>query len=202
MKKQIITLAIAIAFASCGGSKQNPQSTTTNAADSQPAATQPAQPAVTEDFINQRIKEVVRYIPDHGIQEGSEAYITPEFFAMLKKAFELPPQETDGIDEASEFLYYFIEGNGDCTASMADGVYDVENDKFDADKFFANHQFANFKTTIDGDNATSEFDYIHGNPDETDNHKISLKKIGDNWLIDDWDDNKKDVKAYIDNYGK
>lgn len=201
MKKHFIILAAAaLTLASCGGNtNQNAQPTGSPAATSNVSE---AKPAVTPEFINQKVKELIRYIPDHKLMAGSEKYITPEYYSLLKKAFELPPQETDGIDEASEFLYYFIEGNGDCTASMADGVYDVENDKFDADKFFANHQFANFKTTIDGDKAVAEFDYIHGNPDETDHHKITLKKVGENWLIDDWNDNKKDVKNYIDNYGK
>jgi hypothetical protein len=183
MKKSIITVFAAIALASCGGNgAQAPQQT---------AATAEGDKAVTAEFINQKVQELVKYIPDHGIIKDSEKFITPEFYAMLKKAFDLPAQDTEGIDESREFLFYFIEGNGDCAAYSDD-----------AEQAYKNHSFANFKTTIDGDVATSEFDYVHGAADQSDHHKIVLKKVDGNWLIDNWDDSQNKVKNYLDNYKK
>ncbi len=186
MKKSIITVFAVIALASCGGNGQQAQ---------QLSAANEGDKSVTVEFINNKVKDVVKYVPDHMLFENSEKFITPEFYALLKTAYGLPPQDTEGIDEASEFLFYFIEGNGEC------GAWSEANDS-DREAFYKQHSFGNFKTTINGDVATSEFDYIHGVPSQTSRHTIVLKKVNGNWLIDDWDNAKKKVKEYIDNYKK
>ena len=187
MKKTHLILVGMIAFASCGGNNQNTQ-------QQQPSEqNKTTETIISTDEINQKIKELVRYIPDHEFKAENEKFFTPEFGSMLKEAFALPPLEEDGIDEASEFLYYFIEGNGDCKA-FCDAQGDVE-------KALSLHKCENFKTEISGDKVFSTFDYVHG-PEEIDHVSIVLKKSGSDWLIDDWNDTKKDVKEYLEYYKK
>ena len=187
MKKTHLILVGMIAFASCGGNNQNTQ-------QQQPSEqNKTTETIISTDEINQKIKELVRYIPDHEFKAENEKYFTKEFGLMLKKAFALPPLEEDGIDEASEFLFYFIEGNGDCKA-FCDAQGDVE-------KALSLHKCENFKTEISGDKVFSTFDYVHG-PEEIDHVSIVLKKSGSDWLIDDWNDNKKAVQNYLEYYNK
>ena len=190
MKKTYLIFAAAMMLASCAGSNQG--ASTQNSQPKESAqSSQQTEKAVSVDEINQKITELVRHIPDHSFKEEDEKYFTPEFRAMLKEAFSLPPLVTDGIDEASEFLFYFIEGNGDCKAFI-DAQGDVE-------KALSLHKCENFKTDISGDNVVSQFDYVHG-PEEVDHVSIVLKKSGSNYLIDDWNDNKKAVREYLEYY--
>lgn len=190
MKKTYLIFAAAMILASCAGS--NKGASTQNSQPKESAqSSQQIEKAVSVDEINQKITELVRHIPDHIFKEEDEKYFTPEFGSMLKKAFSLPPLEEDGIDEASEFLYYFIEGNGDCKA-FVDAQGDVE-------KALSLHKCENFKTKISGDYVVSNFDYVHG-PEEVDHVSIVLKKSGSNYLIDDWNGNKKAVEDYIEYY--
>ena len=162
MKKQLAILSLsALTLFSCGGIRTQAQSV---------------------EEINQTISGLIQYIPDHRIDESIKPHYTEEFFTLLQKAWNVPSPE-DGIGD-EEFLYFFIEGNGDCYASISG----------------TEHECKNFKTKIDGNTAVSTFDYVHG-PEETDSHTITLKKVGNSWLIDDWDDNKKAVAEFLKSNG-
>ena len=169
MKKHLFILSLsALTLFSCGGNQAQ-----TAAQNSKTEAA--ASSAVNVDDINKKISDLVKYIPDHNFDKNIKSHYTEEFYSLLKKAWDAASE-----DEDAEFLYYFIEGNGDCYASI-NGTQ---------------HECKNFKTKVDGDKVVSTFDYVHG-PDEKDSHTITLKKSGNDYLIDDWDDNKKAVSEYI-----
>lgn len=163
MKKELVIFFLsALTLFSCGGNR--------------------AKETFSVEEINKTISGLIQYIPDHRIDESIKPHYTEEFFTLLQKAWNVPSPE-DGIGD-EEFLYFFIEGNGDCYASI-NGT---------------EHECKNFKTKIDGNTVVSTFDYVHG-PDEIDSHTITLKKVGNSWLIDDWDDNKKAVAEFLKSNG-
>ena len=174
MKRTLLIIATAL-FAACSGGNQTQNQSATQSA---------AKASATPEEINALIPELVKHIPDHELADDAAKYLTPEYYDLLKKAWNVPAPE-DGIGD-EEFLFYFIEGNGDCPASMTDGK----------------HVCKNFKTDINGETAVSTFDYSHGVDSESkkeqiDKHTITLKKSANGWLIDNWDNTKQQVKDFV-----
>ena len=64
-----------------------------------------------------------KYIPDHGPVDGSEAYLTPEFYDAYVAAFDAPVADYGEIGE-NEWLFYFVTGNGE-----AEPAYTVQSVK-------------------------------------------------------------------------
>ena len=130
--------------------------------------------------INQRVEELIPYIPDHNKpRPDAQKVYTPEYWSLLDKAFQIPTP--DGEIGDCEFLFYFIEGNGGCS--------------LDAGK----HQVVPIKTQLTSPTSAFEvFDYVH--PDGTqERHKMILVKEQGEWIIDDYDSSKVRLKEYINN---
>ena len=65
-----------------------------------------------KENLSEKALELCQYIPDHGPVDGSEAYLTPDFYHAYAAAFDAPVAEYGEIGE-NEWLYYFVTGNGE-----------------------------------------------------------------------------------------
>jgi hypothetical protein len=157
---------------SCGGAVTNSQKV-----DTQTVVTenQSVDTTHTMQFINNRVEELVKYIPDHKLKPEVKPYFTEDYYSCLEKAFSIPPMFDDMIGD-EEFLFYFIEGNGDCMAKK--------------------HKIVPLETRVEKSSAYEKFEYYHSD-NEKDTHEIKLKFDDNQWIIDDWDNNKQKVADYV-----
>jgi hypothetical protein len=121
-----------------------------------------------------------KYIPDHGPVDGSEAYLTPEFYDAYVAAFDAPVADYGEIGE-NEWLFYFVTGNGE-----ADPAYTVKSvkkvDKTTATAHISVQQV--WAGEIDPKEPVAEYD-------------ILMKKVDNKWLLDDFDNKKQACIDYV-----
>ena len=133
----------------------------------------------TEKQLKERAAELCRYIPDHRLSEQSRDYMTGSFYAVLDTLFNLLP-EFESMDH--EWLHYFVTGNGGTIADYE--VTDVEKTGP-----------ANAVATVlvrqkweDGSFDTSS---------DVEEHRLFMEKVGDQWLMSDFDGRKADCIRHI-----
>ncbi len=130
--------------------------------------------------ITKSVEELVQFIPDHQKpQPSAQQAFTPEYWNLLNQAWQIPMPEGEIGNE--EFLFYFIEGNGDCGPTSG------------------KHQVNAVETKITSDTSAYEvFEYVHPNGNK-DRHKMMLVKQQGKWIIDDFDSTKQQLKEYVNN---
>ena len=62
--------------------------------------------------LQERALELCKYIPDHSISDDAVNYLTPDFYTVLTEAWDAPDGAFPGEIGESEWLYYFVTGNG------------------------------------------------------------------------------------------
>ena len=131
-----------------------------------------------EKQLRQRAAELCRYIPDHELQEKSKDYMTSDFYALLDTMFNRLP-EFEGMD--NEWLYYFVTGNGGTLPEYK--VTDVKK----IDDTHAEATITVRQKWEDGSYAGEE---------ETE-HKLYMEKVGEEWLMSDFDGHRTDCIRHI-----
>lgn len=134
-----------------------------------------------EKQLQERAAELCKYIPDHELLEQSKDYLTEDFYNILDTMFNHLPQH-EAMDH--EWLYYFVTGNG---GTIAD--YTVAGVKQTDDT----HAVATISVRQKWED---------GSFDETidvEEHKLYMEKVGDVWLMCDFDGHKADCINYIAN---
>jgi len=122
----------------------------------------------------QRIEELIEYIPDHEIIDGSEKAFSPEYYSLLQEAWQVP---SDGIGEigSDEWLYYFISGNGGRDENRTIKIVSTIVVRDSAEVTFDMKQF--------GENVQ---------------HQMILQRMEDLWVIADYDGTKAKLQEYIE----
>lgn len=129
--------------------------------------------------LKERATELCKYIPDHALLEQSRDYMTEDFYNVLDTMFNRLPNH-EAMDH--EWLYYFVTGNG---GTIAD--YEV----VDVRKTDKNHAFA----TI---NVRQKWEDGSFDPEcDIEAHRLYMEKVGDRWLMSDFDEHKADCIRYI-----
>ena len=133
-----------------------------------------------KENLSEKALELCQYIPDHGPVDGSEAYLTPDFYQAYAAAFDAPVAEYGEIGE-NEWLYYFVTGNGEAVPAYT--VKSVSKiDKSTATAVITVQQ-------VWGDGI---------NPDEeVAEYEILMKKVDGKWLLDDFDGKKQECIDYV-----
>lgn len=133
----------------------------------------------TEKKLRERAAELCCYIPDHELLVESQEYMTEDFYNVLDTLFNLLPQH-EAMDH--EWLYYFVTSNG---STIAD--YEVVGVK-----------------QIDKTHAVATINvrqmWEDGSFDETsdiEEHRLYMEKVGEVWLISDFDEHKADCIRHI-----
>lgn len=134
-----------------------------------------------EKQLQERAAELCKYIPDHKLLEQSKDYLTEDFYNILDTMFNHLPQH-EAMDH--EWLYYFVTGNGGTIADYT--VVGVEQTD-------DTHAVATISVRQKWED---------GSFDETtdvEEHKLYMEKVGDVWLMCDFDGHKADCINYIAN---
>ena len=61
----------------------------------------------SDSTLEGEILELCKYIPDHGLKDGADRYLTEDYYRAYAEAFDAP---TGGFIGDEEFLYYFVNG--------------------------------------------------------------------------------------------
>lgn len=134
-----------------------------------------------EKQLQERAAELCKYIPDHELLEQSKDYLTEDFYNVLDTMFNHLPQH-EAMDH--EWLYYFVTGNGGTIADYTvTGVEQTDD----------THAIATISVRQKWED---------GSFDETtdvEEHKLYMEKVGDAWLMCDFDRHKADCINYIAN---
>ena len=134
-----------------------------------------------EKQLQERAAELCKYIPDHELLEQSKGYLTEDFYNILDTMFNHLPQH-EAMDH--EWLYYFVTGNGGTIADYT--VVGVEQ----TDDTHAVATISVRQKWEDG-----SFD----ENSDVEEHKLYMEKVGDVWLMCDFDGHKADCIDYIAN---
>ena len=134
-----------------------------------------------EKQLQERAAELCKYIPDHELLEQSKDYLTEDFYNVLDTMFNHLPQH-EAMDH--EWLYYFVTGNGGTIADYT--VVGVEQ----TDDTHAVATISVRQKWEDG-----SFD----KSTDVEEHKLYMEKVGDVWLMCDFDGHKADCINYIAN---
>lgn len=134
-----------------------------------------------EKQLQERAAELCKYIPDHELLEQSKDYLTEDFYNVLDTMFNHLPQH-EAMDH--EWLYYFVTGNGGTIADYT--VVGVEQ----TDDTHAVATISVRQKWEDG-----SFD----ESTDVEEHKLYMEKVGDVWLMCDFDGHKADCINYIAN---
>lgn len=137
-----------------------------------------------EEQLRKRAAELCQYIPDHDLAEGSEAYMTADFYAVLDTMFHMLPSH-EAMDH--EFLYYFVTGNG---GTIAD--YEVVK----VELTDATHAVATLNVRQLWDDGTVADDT------DVEVHRLYMELVEGQWLMSDFDEHKQDCINYIANNRK
>lgn len=124
-----------------------------------------------ESIIKQQAVRLVKYLPDHGMENTCKEGFDPLFFEMLTHAFSIP---SNGIGEigSEEWLYYFVSGNDGCECT--------------------NHPVKILTCNmIRNETAYVELNYLHRN------HELTLNYNGFDWVISDFDNVGNRLMVYI-----
>ena len=138
----------------------------------------------SQERLKKRAAELCAYIPDHELLERSRDYMTEDFYAVLDTMFYRLP-EHEAMDH--EWLYYFVTGNG---GTIAD--YEV----LSVEQTDATHAVATILVRQIWED---------GSFDETsdlEEHLLYMERVGDKWLMADFDGHKEDCIRYIANNRK
>lgn len=134
-----------------------------------------------EKQLQERAAELCKYIPDHELLQQSKNYMTEDFYNVLDTMFNHLPQH-EAMDH--EWLYYFVTGNGGTIADYTvTGVEQTDD----------THAVATISVRQKWED---------GSFDETtdvEEHKLYMEKVGDVWLMCDFDGHKADCINYIAN---
>lgn len=131
--------------------------------------------------IAERALFLCKYIPDHGIGENAEKFMTEDYYRAYSEAFDAP-KYTLGIGD-EEFLYYFVSGNGEAVPKFS-----VKNPDVDVDIVDDIH--ANVRIIVEQD---------YGDPSLSSLKKseLLLEKVDGEWVIADFDDTKRKCNEYV-----
>lgn len=132
-----------------------------------------------EKQLRERAMELCQYIPDHELLEQSKAYMTDDFYAVLDTLFHHLP-EHEAMDH--EWLYYFVTGNGGTLP-----VYTIDSVR----KVDATHAIAYVNVRQKWEDGT--FDEESG----SEQHKLYMELVDDQWLMSDFDGHKADCIRHI-----
>lgn len=136
-------------------------------------------PDVTEELSDIALT-LCQYIPDHGLAENAQPYLTTSYYQAYSRAYNIP---SDGIGD-NEWLYYFVTGN-DCTLPCftVKSVHQIDNTHAIADivvrELFVRE---NYKCLYE----------------EKKWHTITMVKENGRWLLDDFDASKAGCNYLID----
>lgn len=117
--------------------------------------------------------ELLKAIPDHGINPGSEEYFTPQYYSLLQQAWAVPSDAIGQIG-SDDWLYYFVSGNGDW-----DGQFN----------------YSITRCADSGNFVLIEF-YLNQSGQERE-HTLTLLRQGSRWLIADYDNTLQQMQQYI-----
>ncbi|MBQ1637797.1 MAG: peptide deformylase, partial [Bacteroidales bacterium] len=136
------------------------------------------------EAVKAQIESLCQFIPDHGLRDNAAYYLTPSYYDLYNRCFELP-KDPDDIGDG-EFLYYFVSGNGG-----AKPIFQMEEISF-PDK---ENAIAKIRVTEDW----SEFGGGLG-----DSRTGTLKLVLQDgfWKIDDWDGTRALCEEYLKEKGQ
>ena len=134
--------------------------------------------STSEEQLRKRAVELCQFIPDHDLSEGSEAYMTADFYAVLDTMFHMLPSH-EAMDH--EWLYYFVTGNGG-----GEPVYSVEA----VNKTGKNTAQATIKVQLKWEDGS-----IAEGADKE--YEVLLKRVKGQWLLDDFDNKKAECRSYV-----
>ena len=181
MKVHFSTFALTIPFvlallliAACDDKSKTEKEETAAAEKTTTATEEPAGVAPTEE----EIRTLISCIPDHGMDNAYSWAFTEEYYDLLKRAWDKPVSEDEGYLGENEFLYYFINGNGEPYSRIdLDSTYTV------------------------GDKAVVSFDCVWVWEHEEMNrmsHKLYLTTTEEGkWVIENYDDTKALMEEYL-----
>ena len=130
--------------------------------------------------LSTRALELCRYIPDHGVIDDSERFMTPDFFRAVSEAFDAPEGFYGEIGD-NEWLFYFVTGQEGFPYYRVKDVFMVDED------------------TAIADITVNPIIYeISNKPlDEVHDHQIEMKRIDGKWLLSDFDKVKQKCFDYV-----
>ena len=136
------------------------------------------------EAVKGQIESLCQFIPDHGLSDNAAYYLTPSYYDLYNRCFELP-KDPDDIGDG-EFLYYFVSGNGG-----AKPIFQMEEISF-PDK---ENAIAKIRVTEDW----SEFGGGLG-----DSRTGTLKLVLQDgfWKIYDWDGTRALCEEYLKEKGQ
>lgn len=117
------------------------------------------------------VLDLCKYIPDHGLREDAKDNLTASYYDAYSGALDAIP-DNDGMIGDEEFLYYFVSGQD------GEPEFTVNSVERKGDSLFA-------KITLQDNTA----------------HMVKLVKEGGRYLLDDFDDTKKQCLEYIGSHG-
>jgi len=132
-----------------------------------------------EEQLCERAAELCQYLPDHALSQESQNFMTPDFYAVLDTVFNRLP-EYEAMDH--EWLHYFVTSNG---GTIAD--YEVTGVELTDDT----HAEATVMVRQKWEDGSSD------ESSDMEEHWLSMEKVGDKWLMSDFDGHKKDCIHHI-----
>ena len=127
-----------------------------------------------------RVLELCQYIPDHSLKPEAKDYLTPEFFRVLSEAFDAPVVDYGEIGD-NEWLWYFVTGNDAATPEFTVKSLSIVD---------PTHAVA----TIAVQNRSDITQELFG---EIAEYPIEMVRVGDQWLLDDFDGKKAACVDFI-----
>lgn len=128
---------------------------------------------------DERIIELLWCIPDHGLSDTAEKYMTEDLYYTLEEAYSIPTDPEYIGDE--EFLYYFMTGNG------------MMPDERDAEIIVSSMQD---ETHAEARVICTLWEKEFEDYKEKSMHKLSLFFENGAWKLDDFDNQKARCKEY------
>ena len=125
------------------------------------------------------VLDLCNYIPDHGISEDAEQYMTKEYFRAVDEAFAAPDGAYGEIGE-SEWLYYFVTGQEGFPVFKVDKVTLTDE----------GHALADIQVGMKFEEDDTAGDYFQ-------NRSVKMVKSGGKWLLDDYEDTKQECRDYV-----
>lgn len=135
------------------------------------------------EAVKGQIENLCRFIPDHGLSDRAEYYLTPSYYDLYKRCFDLPKDPDDLGD--GEFLYYFVSGNGGGTP-----VFAME------DITFIDNENAEARISV-----AEDFSEYGGGIGESRTGILKLVLQDGFWKIDDWDGTRTLCEEYLKSKG-
>lgn len=176
MKKFFVFALAVVAICSCAD-KGTSKKEVSAEQDGFQKITQPVSVEDEQDLkseIAERALFLCKYIPDHGIRENADKYMTKEYYRAYTEALNAPSSSLDIGDE--DFLYYFV------TNSEAKPVFSINY----PDRFV---------DIIDDTHAKVKVKVAEGESVRI--SELVIEKVDGQWVISDFDETKASCLAYI-----